>query len=159
MKKVRVGIVGAKFAADIHCHSYSRNDLAEVVAIADIADASELMQKWSIPDYHKDYREMFARDDIDLVSVCVPNFLHHDVAIAAAQAGKHVVVEKPVTLRAREADELIRLAREKERILTVFQNRRWDGDFLTVKKILKEGWLGRLVEMESRAKLRKKARE
>ena len=87
MKNIRVGIVGAKFAADIHCDSYSRNDQAEVAAVADIADASELMKKWNIPDYHKDYAEMFKRGDIDLISVCVPNFLHHDVAIAAADAG------------------------------------------------------------------------
>ncbi|HHJ11010.1 MAG TPA: oxidoreductase [Bacteroidetes bacterium] len=95
------------------------------------------------------YEDILHDGEIDLVVVNTPDRLHYEMTRQALEAGKHVVVEKPVTLRAREADELIQLAREKERILTVFQNRRWDGDFLTVKKILKEGWLGRLVEMES----------
>jgi hypothetical protein len=64
-------------------------------------------------------------------------------------AGKHVVVEKPFTLRSEHAEELISFAREKGVVLTVFQNRRWDGDFLTVREILRSEMLGRLVEFES----------
>jgi predicted dehydrogenase len=67
----------------------------------------------------------------------------------ALLAGKHVVVEKPFTLRTSEAQQLIRLAGERGCILTVFQNRRWDGDFLTVKEVISSGRLGRLVDFES----------
>jgi predicted dehydrogenase len=87
--------------------------------------------------------------DVDLVVVNTPDPLHYEMTKVALLAGKHVVVEKPFTLRTEEADELIALAKEKELLLTVYQNRRWDTDFLTVKKILEEGWLGRVVEVNS----------
>ncbi len=150
MKKVRVGIVGAKFAADIHCHSYSRNDLAEVVAIADIADASELMQKWSIPDYHKDYREMFARDDIDLVSVCVPNFLHHDVAIAAAQAGKHVVVEKPLATSAEDAREMVSASEQNGVKLMYAEDWCFSPALRRAEEIINEGAIGKVCFIKAK---------
>ncbi|MEA3002397.1 MAG: scyllo-inositol 2-dehydrogenase [Sphingomonadales bacterium] len=74
--------------------------------------------------------------DIDLVVISTPNRTHFPLAEAALRAGKHVVIDKPFTVSLDEADTLIALARERGRMLTVFHNRRWDGDFLTVRKIL-----------------------
>src|SRR5690348_116968 len=74
----------------------------------------------------------------DLVVVATPNTTHFDIAAAALNAGKHVVVDKPFTVTLEQADELIALAAERERVLTVFHNRRWDGDFLMVRKIRPE---------------------
>ena len=74
---------------------------------------------------------------------------HYNLAKTALEAGKDVVVEKPFTLTSKEADKLIQLARNKGLLLTVFQNRRWDGDFLTVKSIIEKGLVGRLTEFES----------
>jgi len=107
MEKVRVGVVGSKFAADFHCDSYSRNEKAQVAAVAAIDNLEEISSKWGIPDTYEDYNEMLKRDDIDLISVCVPNFLHHPVTIAAARAGKHVLCEKPLGLTSAEAEEMI----------------------------------------------------
>ncbi|MCK5135035.1 MAG: Gfo/Idh/MocA family oxidoreductase [Bacteroidales bacterium] len=87
--------------------------------------------------------------DIELVVVNTPDHLHYEMVAKVINAGKHVVVEKPFTLRSAHADELIRLAGKKSVLLTVFQNRRWDGGFLTVKEIIETGKLGRLVEFES----------
>lgn len=87
--------------------------------------------------------------DIELVIVNTPDRFHFEMASAALNAGKHVVVEKPVTLRSQEAEQLVQLSHKVGKILAVFQNRRWDGDFLTVQKILKDGKLGRLIEFES----------
>ncbi len=87
--------------------------------------------------------------DISLVVVNTPDDTHATYTRLALEAGKHVVVEKPFTLTFREAGELISLAEEKDLLLTVFQNRRWDGDFLTVRKLLEEGAPGRLVEYEA----------
>ena len=87
--------------------------------------------------------------DVELVFVNTPDHLHREMAGRAITAGKHVVVEKPFTLRADHASELITMAREQDVVLTVFQNRRWDGDFLTVKEIIQSGKLGRLVDFES----------
>lgn len=87
--------------------------------------------------------------EVELVVVNTPDHLHHEMAASALRAGKHVVVEKPFTLKVEHAEELITLAKEKGVMLTVFQNRRWDGDFLTVKEIIASGKLGRLVDFES----------
>jgi len=85
---------------------------------------------------------------IELVVVNTPDHLHVDMATRAMEAGKHVVVEKPFTLKANEADQLIELAEKKGVILSVYHNRRWDGVYLTVKEVLASGKLGRLVDFE-----------
>jgi len=107
MDNVRIGIVGSKFAADFHCDSYSRNPRAEVVAVAAIDNLEAISSKWGIPETYEDYNDMLQRDDIDLVSVCVPNFLHHRVVLAAAAAGKHVICEKPLAISTAEAQEMV----------------------------------------------------
>jgi predicted dehydrogenase len=91
---------------------------------------------------------VFADPAIDLVVVATPNDSHFDLAARALQAHKHVVIDKPFALTAAEARRLIVLARG--RLLTVFHNRRWDGDFLTLKKLMREGTLGTIAYMESR---------
>jgi len=97
----------------------------------------------------RDYNAILEDATIELVVVNTPDHLHFDMCTEALLAGKHVVVEKPFTLRTSDAQKLIRLARERACILTVFHNRRWDGDFLTVKEIISSGRLGRLVDFES----------
>ncbi len=96
----------------------------------------------------KEADDLISDSSIDLVVVATSNTSHFDLAKKALEAGKHVVVEKPFTITSAEADRLIEIAKKQDRILTVHHNRRFDGDFSTVKKILKEGWLGRLVEVE-----------
>jgi scyllo-inositol 2-dehydrogenase (NADP+) len=86
---------------------------------------------------------------IELVVVNTPDNTHYQYAKQALEAGKNVVVEKPFTLRSKDAYSLVKLADQKKLMLTVFQNRRWDSDFLTVKKVVEENLLGRLVEFES----------
>jgi scyllo-inositol 2-dehydrogenase (NADP+) len=86
--------------------------------------------------------ELIARQDIDLVVIASPNTLHVPQAAAALSAGKHVVVEKPVAATAAEVSELERLAEQHRRKFTVFQNRRWDSDFLTLKKLIEQNRLG-----------------
>jgi scyllo-inositol 2-dehydrogenase (NADP+) len=85
---------------------------------------------------------------VELVIVNTPNYTHLDYTRDALLAGKHVIVEKPFTVTTADANQLIQLAREKKLLLSVFQNRRWDGGFLTVQKILNENLLGRVVEFE-----------
>jgi scyllo-inositol 2-dehydrogenase (NADP+) len=86
--------------------------------------------------------------ELDLVVIATPNDTHFPLARAALEAGKHVVVDKPFALTSAEADALIALAAEKELVLTAFHNRRWDGDFLTVRRLVKAGALGELVLCE-----------
>ncbi|RPI44820.1 MAG: oxidoreductase, partial [Bacteroidetes bacterium] len=95
------------------------------------------------------YRDILEDPQIELVVVNTPDHLHFEMARDAILSGKHVVVEKPFTLLSSHADELITLAEKYRVVLTVFQNRRWDGDYLTVREIIGSGRLGRLVDFES----------
>lgn len=97
----------------------------------------------------RNYLEILNDKDIELVVVNTPDEFHFKMIGEALEAGKHVVAEKPVTQQRKQAEELFQLAEKKGLLLTVFQNRRFDGDFLTVKKLLEQGTLGRLVEFES----------
>ncbi|MFJ4078354.1 Gfo/Idh/MocA family oxidoreductase [Streptomyces iakyrus] len=95
--------------------------------------------------------ELFARAaELDLIVVASPNKTHVPLATTALKAGLPVVVDKPVAGTAAEARELAALAEERELLLSVFQNRRWDNDFLTLRKLLNEGELGDVWRFESR---------
>jgi predicted dehydrogenase len=92
-----------------------------------------------------DPQAVLSRDDIDLVVIATPNATHAPLAHAALLAGKAVVVDKPFALDAEEARELVALAQTRGQLLSVFHNRRWDGDFLTVRALLAGGQLGRIT--------------
>jgi len=91
---------------------------------------------------------MLVDDSIELVIVNTPNITHYDISKKVINSGKHLVIEKPFTATVAEAEELIALAKAKNVVISVFQNRRYDSDFKTVKKILEEHWLGDIVEAE-----------
>ena len=93
--------------------------------------------------------ELLSDDSLELIVVNTPEPTHYKFTKAVLEAGKHAIVEKAFTITSAEAEELTALAKAKGKVLSVYQNRRWDGDFLTVKKIVEEGSLGRLVEFES----------
>lgn len=91
---------------------------------------------------------LLADDSLELIIVNTPSGTHFEYAKKALEAGKNVVVEKPFTATAAQAQELVDLATAKGAFLVVFQNRRWDSDFMTVKEVIEKGLLGKLVEME-----------
>ncbi len=89
-------------------------------------------------------------ENIDLVVITTPNTSHFSLAMQALKAGKNVVVDKPFTINTKDADELIAEAARRNLVLSVYHSRRFDSDFYTVQKIIKNDLLGGLVEMESR---------
>jgi len=95
------------------------------------------------------YDELLLDKEIKLIVITTPNIFHYEQAKKALLAGKHIVIEKPFTPTSKEAQELIDLSHKQNRQIFVFQNRRWDGDFLTIKKILKSNLLGKLLEYEA----------
>ena len=92
---------------------------------------------------------VFADPAIDLVVIATPNASHFQLAQCALQAGKHVVVDKPCTVTLAETDSLLDLAQAQGRVLTVFQNRRFDSDFLALQLVIQSGALGRVVQVDS----------
>lgn len=93
--------------------------------------------------------EMLGDVAIQVVVIATPSYSHFELAEQCLREQRHVVVDKPFTLKSEEAATLIRLARKRKLLLTAYQNRRWDGDFQTVKQVLASGELGRLVSFES----------
>ncbi|MFP4097099.1 MAG: Gfo/Idh/MocA family oxidoreductase [Cyclobacteriaceae bacterium] len=106
-------------------------------------------QRYPYTKLARDFEEILKDDEVDLVVVNTPNPYHYDMCRQALEAGKHVVMEKPFTNTTEEAEKLIQLSKEKQRVLSVFQNRRFDSDFMTVQKIVESGILGYLVEYEA----------
>jgi len=106
----------------------------------------------SFPDaiVSRDAEAAMADGSVDLVVIATPNESHAQLARDALLAGKHVVVDKPFVVDFADGSDLIEIARERNRMLTVFHNRRWDGDFLTVARLLAEGRLGEIALAEFR---------
>jgi scyllo-inositol 2-dehydrogenase (NADP+) len=94
--------------------------------------------------------EQLLDSPIEIAVILTPNTSHYALVKLALEAGKHVVVDKPFTVTSAQADELIAVAQRAQRVLAVFHNRRWDGDYLTVRGVLSQGVLGRLFRYESR---------
>jgi predicted dehydrogenase len=100
-------------------------------------------------DIVSSYDDLISDKDIELVVITLPNDMHFEAAKEALKAGKHVILEKPFTITSGEGERLIKLAEKKNLILSVYHNRRLDGDFLTVKKIISGNILGKIAEYES----------
>ncbi|MBI9104722.1 MAG: Gfo/Idh/MocA family oxidoreductase [Spirochaetales bacterium] len=117
-----------------------------------VLERSKNLSRAIIPEVKtvRNYAEILNDKDIELVIINTPDNLHFDMAKKALKAGKNVVVEKPFTKLYEEAEELVLLAEKLGLILTVYQNRRFDGDFMTLQKVLETNILGRIVEFESR---------
>jgi len=115
-----------------------------------VSSNSEKVHK-SLPKVRveSDFTKVLKDPTIDLVVIATPNTTHYQLAKATLEAGKHVVVDKPFTVHSWESQDLIEIANRQKRIVTVYHNRRWDGDFLTVKKLLSEKTLGEVYLYEA----------
>jgi scyllo-inositol 2-dehydrogenase (NADP+) len=119
--------------------------------IISILERSKNLSVPFYPDAHivRHFSELLEHDEVELIIVNTPDPLHYEMTKAALMAGKHVVVEKPFVQSSAEGQELIDIASDRNLQLSVFQNRRWDGDFLTVREIIEKGYLGKLVDYEA----------
>lgn len=144
MDKPNVVVVGYGFAG--RCFHAYLVGLADGLNLYGIVTSrpqarAQIQQTLGVPTFSH-YEEVLKDPQVDLVVLAIPNDLHAPHAIKALKAGKHVVTDKPMCLTLEEADAMIEASEKHDRQLSVFQNRRWDGDFLTVRKILEEGLLG-----------------
>lgn len=147
---IRTAVIGYGLAGRIfHCPFVSAVPGLELAAIVQ-RRGEEAAQAYPNARILRSPEEAFADPAIHLIVVATPNETHFDLASQALNAGKHVVVDKPITSSAESARALADLAAKQGRLLAPFHNRRWDGDFLTVRKLLAEGPLGRVVEIVSR---------
>ena len=146
---LNVGIVGYGYATKtFHAPLIAGVSGLRLAAISS-SDPAKVRADW--PDVNVDTSPevLFARPEIDLVVIPTPNTTHFPLARAALAAGKHVVVDKPFTVTLAEARILQAEASAAGRLLSVFHNRRWDGDFLTLRQVVTSGELGPIVHFES----------
>ncbi len=146
----RIGIVGFGGMGNWHREIIGTIDGIELAGIYDIDEARKAYAKEAGVHSYDSMEELLNDPQIDLVLVATPNDLHKPIAIAAMRAGKNVVSEKPVTLNSADLQEMIKVSEETGKLFTVHQNRRWDEDYLTVKKIYDEQKLGEVSRIESR---------
>ncbi len=152
-KVVRVGLVGFGVGGQIfHAPIITTVKGLELVKIRATKPEHIKAAKAKYPDAAivATSEEIFNDETIDMVVITTPNTSHHPLSLQALQAGKHVVVDKPFTVNTKEADELMAIAANKNLVLSVYHDRRFDSDFHTLQKIIKNKFLGDIVELESR---------
>ncbi|TVQ65045.1 MAG: oxidoreductase [Balneolaceae bacterium] len=148
-KSINTAILGyGKSAKHFHIPLISASDEFKLVTIL---QGSKNDARLDFPelDIAGNLDDILCNPEIDFVIVGTPNHLHFEQAERCLRAGKHVMVEKPFTITTDEADRLIEIAEEVNRCLTVFQSKRWDSDYITVKKLIESGKIGKLLEFEN----------
>lgn len=147
---LRAGLVGFGMAGRVfHAPLISSVEGLELAAIVE-RHGDQAAQRYPGTTIYRSLEELLADASIDLVVVATPTGTHFDVARQVLEAGRNVVVDKPVSATSAEISQLIALSRIREKLLIPFHNRRWDGDFLTMQRLLQEHQLGRVVHLESR---------
>ena len=145
MKKIGIGIIGCGLISGWHAPGYlSSLAKCEIVAVADVVEeaAKKRAGEWGAKDWFKDYKDLLKHPKVDAVDVCLPHNLHAPVAVAAAEAGKHVIVDKPMARSVKEADEMIRAARRDNVKLMVSHNERFLLQHQKAKELMDQGAVG-----------------
>lgn len=151
MTNPRAAVIGYGYAGRSF-HSYlitlTPGLILHGVASSSAEKRAQIEQEHGCKAYSS-FEEVIGDPDVDLIVLATPNDLHATLAIRAMEAGKHVVTDKPMSVTLDEANQMVATAERTGRLLSVFQNRRWDGDYLTVRKLMDEGTLGnvRWIEM------------
>lgn len=139
MTRIKTGVVGYGFSGRIfQCPFIDAHDGFELSAVVQ-RHSSDAKDDYPNITIYSSIEDLLNDDSIELVVVSTPSFLHFEQAKMALAAGKHVLVEKPYTATYEQALELNRLAEQAGKVITVYQNRRYDGDYLTIKKMLDDG--------------------
>jgi UDP-N-acetylglucosamine 3-dehydrogenase len=139
-KKIGVGMIGTGNIADLHSIGYIKNEHSKIVAVADVREsiAEEKRKAFGAEKSYSDYNQLLRDESVDAVDVCVPNFLHSKIAIAAAEAGKHVLVEKPMAITIAECDEMISAARRNGVKLMVGHNQIFYPPHQETRRLIQE---------------------
>jgi len=151
MKEINVGIIGSQFAAGLHAESYKRFPIVKMQAVAALDNLEEFSSKYGISNTYKDYNKMFEKENLSLLSVCVPNFLHKEIVIAAAKAGiKNIICEKPIATTISDAKEMIDECKKHNTRLMYAEDWLFAPALVRAKEIIEEGGIGRLLYIKAK---------
>jgi predicted dehydrogenase len=144
-QKIRVGIVGTGgIARNQHMPAYAKDPDCEIVAVCDVSEKArtQVAEKFGVKKVVEDYHEIASDPDIDAVSVCTPNFMHRDPTVACLEAGKHVMVEKPIATSAKDGADMVRAAKAAGKILGVGLHFRYNPSVEALRRFADEGGFG-----------------
>ena len=149
MDTLRIGIIGVGWPGQRHIEGYQKHPNAEIVALSDVNTeaAAKVKAEYDVngASIYNDYRELLSDNDIDAVSICTPNFLHAPMAIDALDAGKHVLIEKPLAHTLADGERLAaKVAEHPNQAFMIAFNNRYRPDSLVLKEAIPGGVLGRI---------------
>ena len=153
MKTMNVAIIGTKFMGKAHSNAwlnaprFFEMDLKPILKVAcgqNESDLQEFAQRWDWEEIETDWRAVVERDDVDIIDISVPTYLHHQIAVAAAKAGKHIFCEKPFAISVEEAQEMYEAAEEAGIVHYLNHNYRRCPAIRLAKRLIDEGKIGRI---------------
>lgn len=150
MEKIKTAIIGYGGMGGWHADRLLESERFELAGVYDIKETQLQRAREKGIFTYASREALLADESIELVTIATYNDVHKEIAIAAMQAGKNVVCEKPVAMSSDELKEMIAVANETGKLFTVHQNRRWDSDFLTVRNLIDKNTLGKIFRIESR---------
>lgn len=145
-----ITVVGYGGMGSQHVRMLETVDHIEIAGIFDIAEDRQLIAKENGLHVYESLDQVLADQKVNIILIATPNDSHKDIAVQSLQAGKHVICEKPVTMNSEEFQVIIDTAKACKKVFAVHQNRRWDEDFLAVKKLYDENTLGEIFSIEQR---------
>ncbi|KAA0965602.1 Gfo/Idh/MocA family oxidoreductase [Sporosarcina sp. ANT_H38] len=151
MGKLKIGVIGCGSIAKFrHLPEYSTNEKVEIVAVCDIVEdrVNEVAERYNAKAY-KNYEDLLADESIDAVSVCLPNYLHAPVSIAALNTGKHVLCEKPMATSYEEGKQMIEAASNNNKKLMIGHNQRFVSSHEKAKALIVSGELGKIYSFRT----------
>jgi len=150
MHEINVAVVGCGFVADKHLSSWKKVPQAQVLAVCDLNKerAKNAARIWRIPNYYTSFSELLKRDDISLVDICTPPQVHKSLAVLAMESKLHILIEKPLTMRVKEADEILRCQKINGVQLGVIHNFLFNPAILKARSIVKRGEVGEVIGVE-----------
>jgi UDP-N-acetylglucosamine 3-dehydrogenase len=150
MAKIKVGVIGTGYWGRKIVDEYTNIDGVELIGVSDLdqKNIDFCAERYGVRNGYKDYRELLSQDDLGAVNVCTPNSSHYEICREALERGKHVLVEKPITMTSAEGWDLVNMAQAKELTLSVGHIFRFNNALAEVRRLINERFFGTLFLME-----------
>ena len=152
MKRTGFGVIGVGTWGENHVRAFTQNPQAKLIAVADANEdrARSIAEKYGVKTYYTDYREMLKRPEIEAVGIATPDFLHREPCVAAAEAGKQILVEKPLATTVEDAESIVNAAKKNHAKLMVDFHNRWNPSCVEAKRAIENGELGEPLYLYAR---------
>lgn len=151
--KIKIGMIGAAFIGEIHIDAYKRSsDLCEVVAVCDKNEelGQKFAKKHGIFHVYTDVDEIITCDDVDVIDICLPNFLHSEIAIKAFETGKHVICEKPLATTLEDGKKMLVAANESGKYLYYAEDWLFAPAIVRAREIIDQGGIGKPLYIKAK---------